>query len=106
MRGKFASLYTSNVYGVELVRPTPFFKKTYGVLGGVLEEGRVSLHLVKLYAHLSGKAIDVPAYITSLGGNLQITSQDLNCEHHFTQQLELKLSKALFCPLKFGAQGL
>jgi hypothetical protein len=105
-RGKFATLAASDVYGAGQIKKSPYAKKTYGVLGGALEQGRALLHLVKLYARLSGKDLEVPTYVTSLGGNLDITSQDLNCEHDNLKALSLKLSKALYCPLKFGTQGL
>lgn len=105
-RGKFATLTASDVYGAGQIKKTPYAEKTYGVLGGVLEQGRALLHLVKLYARLSGRYLQVPTYVTSLGGNLDITSQDLNCEHDHQKALSLKLSKALYCPLKFGTQGL
>lgn len=105
-RGKFATLAASDVYGAGQIKKTPYAEKTYGVLGGALEQGRALLHLVKLYVRLSGKSLEVPTYVTALGGNLDITSQDLNCEHDNQKALSLKLSKALYCPLKFGSQGL
>jgi len=105
-RGKFAALASSNVFGAQRVEETPFTKMVFGILGGILEEGRALIHLVGLIAHLHGQDVHVPSWVTALGGNLAVTNQDLNCEHHFHTEIEIKLMKALFCPLKFGTMGL
>jgi len=105
-RGKFAALASSNVFGVQKVEETPFNKMVFGILGGILEEGRALIHVVGLIAHLQDMDIRVPTWVTALGGNLAVTNQDLNCEHHFNTEIEIKLMKSLFCPLKFGTMGL
>jgi hypothetical protein len=105
-RGKFAALASSNVFGVQKVEETPFNKMVFGILGGILEEGRALIHVVGLIAHLQDRDIRVPTWVTALGGNLAVTNQDLNCEHHFNTEIEIKLMKSLFCPLKFGTMGL
>lgn len=105
-RGKFAALAASNVFGVQTVEETPFNKMVYGILGGVLEEGRALIHVFGLIAQQQDWDIRVPTWVTALGGNLAVTSQDLNCEHHFNTEIEIKLMKAVFCPLKFGTMGL
>jgi len=105
-RGKFAALASSNVFGVQKVEETPFNKMVFGILGGILEEGRALIHVIGLIAHLQDQDIHVPTWVTALGGNMAVTNQDLNCEHHFNTEIEIKLMKALFCPLKFGTMGL
>lgn len=105
-RGKFAALSSSNVFGVQKVEETPFTKTVYGVLGGILEEGRALIHIIGLIAHLHGHEVSVPTWVTALGGNLAVTNQDLNCEHEFSKDIEIKLMKGLFCPLKFGTMGI
>merc|ERR1719291_1009270 len=105
-RGKFAALASSNVFGVQQVEETPFNKMVFGILGGVLEEGRALIHVVGLIAHQQDWDVRVPTWVTALGGNLAVTNQDLNCEHHFNTEIEIKLMKSLFCPLKFGTMGL
>lgn len=105
--GKFVSLTSSQtVNGAEALSELPSAEKTYGILGGVLEEGRALLDILKSSARLYGRELDVPAWVTELGGNMDVSSQELNCEHHFASDSKLTFMKAILCPLKFGTQGL
>lgn len=84
-------------------------EKSYGAWGGVLEEGRVFLGLVRLAAHASGHGdVDFPAEATSLSSNVDVRdlgSELLSCELHKKDGMN-NFMKALFCPLKYGSQGL
>lgn len=105
-RGKFAALSSSNVFGAQKFEDTPFNKMVFGILGGILEEGRALVHVIGMIAHLHGQELKVPTWVTAVGGNLAVTNQDLNCEHEFNKEIEIKLMKGLFCPLKFGTMGM
>jgi len=89
---------------------TPFSLTTYSILGGVLEQGRALLDIIELCGRHFGKHLEVPYWVTYLGGNMEVTSELLSCEHHFVNpnRLDVKLNStsALFCPLKFGTQGM
>jgi len=105
--GKFAALTSSDsVPGAGSVSDVPLAKKRYGILGGVLEEGRALLDILKSSARLEGNDLVVPAWVTQLGGNMDVSSQDLNCEHKSGSDSKITFMKALLCPLKFGTQGM
>jgi hypothetical protein len=84
-------------------------EKSYGAWGGVLEEGRVFLGLVRLAARASGHAdTHFPAEATALSSNVDVRdlgSELLSCELHKKDGMN-NFMKALFCPLKYGSQGL
>merc|ERR1719436_681522 len=84
--------------------------KKYSILGGVLEEARALLDIIELCAHLFGRHFEVPYWLTYLGGHLDVSSEFLSCEHHFlkpdAEDMKLNSTSSLFCPLKFGTQGM
>jgi hypothetical protein len=102
-----ADFYASNRSGAPGRLPPE--EKSYGAWGGVLEEGRVFLGLVQLAARAAGqKDLDLPPEATSLSSNVDVKdlgSELLSCELHEKDGMN-NFMKALFCPLKYGAQGL
>lgn len=111
-QGKYGAIRRSSAGGAAggaaPVELSPQEAKTYSILGGVLEEGRALLDIIELCAHLFGRHFEVPYWLTYLGGHMDVTSEFLSCEHHFLRPEDEKLNSttALFCPLKFGTQGM
>jgi hypothetical protein len=101
-----ADFYSKNVSG--LVKKLPAKEKAYGVWGGVLEQGRALIDVVKLLAMRQDIELLVPAQATSLDVNVDVEdlgSELLSCELQPKDGMN-NLMKALFCPLKYGSQGL
>lgn len=101
-----ADFYSKNVSG--LVKKLPAKEKAYGVWGGVLEQGRALIDVVKLLARRQDIELLVPAQATSLDVNVDVKdpgSELLSCELQPKDGMN-NLMKALFCPLKYGSQGL
>lgn len=98
----FAEFHPSNP------KKIPLQEKAYGAWGGVLEEARALLYIIKLLADSHGMNLHVPMNATSLGANVDIKdlgSELLSCELHSADGMN-NLMKTLFCPLKYGTQGL
>jgi hypothetical protein len=101
-----AGFYSKNVSG--LVGRLPSEEKAYGAWGGVLEQGRALIDIIKLVAKHNGVEVMVPAQATSLDYNVDVKdlgSELLSCELQKKDGMN-NLMKALFCPLKYGSQGL
>jgi hypothetical protein len=85
--------------------------KMVGALGGVVEEGRALISIIELCTHLYGAHGSLPLTATSLEGTLSFKSNVLSCqlgaEDEELGKPDVKnFMKAIFCPLKFGVQGL
>jgi len=101
-----ADFYSKNVSG--LVKKLPAKEKAYGVWGGVLEQGRALIDVIRLLARHQEIELLVPAQATSLDVNVDVEdlgSELLSCELQPKDGMN-NLMKALFCPLKYGSQGL
>jgi len=85
--------------------------KSFGAVGGVVEEGRALVDIIKLCARLYSVDTSLPLSATSLAGTLDFGSNVLSCQLGSTgaelgKPKDEDFMKAIFCPLKFGAQGL
>lgn len=85
--------------------------KSFGAVGGVVEEGRALVDIIKLCARLYSVDTSLPLSATSLAGTLDFGSNVLSCQlgsngAEIGKPKEEDFMKAIFCPLKFGAQGL
>lgn len=107
--GIFASEFASigDVYGLGSTSAhVDTASKSYSVLGGVVEEARALIDLIRACTRLFGKELKVPAQATSLVGTFNFGTEALSCEVSTTDGDDrINLMKALFCPLKFGTQG-
>jgi hypothetical protein len=84
----------------------PQEEKAYAVWGSVLEESRALLGLIRMLEE--DITLHVKASVTSLAANIDLKdlgSELLSCELHEGKGMN-NLMKALFCPLKYGTQGL
>jgi len=79
-------------------------KKQFGILGGILEELRALLEIVRLAGRAQGIEIEFLAWATSLDG--RVSPELLSCELVTLADNKIDALKALFCPLKFGLQGM
>jgi len=107
--GRFAAVSASlqDIYAMGTTnRPTTLSEKNYGIKGGVIEEGRALLDIIKLCTRLTGKELKVPSWAGSLTGNVDLRAEPLSCELDTTKASSVNFMKALFCALKFGTQGL
>jgi len=87
----------------------PLEEKNLVVLGGVLEEARALLDVLSLCAHREGQDLHVPAWATSMGDNIELGPGLLSCELGFAHDVKADFKdfmRALFCPLKYGSQGI
>jgi len=85
----------------------PEGEKAYAIWGAVLEEGRALLGLIRFLEEQDTK-LRVKVSVTSLAANVDLKdlgSELLSCELHEGSGMN-NLMKALFCPLKYGTQGL
>merc|ERR1719356_162840 len=85
--------------------------KTLGAIGGVVEEGRALIDIIKLCAHIIRGESDPPLLATSMAGTLDFKNNVLSCQlssgaAELGKSSEVDFAKAIFCPLKFGVQGL
>jgi hypothetical protein len=107
--GKFADAFSSigDVYRMGAAsKPIAFSSESYSVMGGVVEEARALIDLIKVCTRLFGKELEVPANATSLVGTFNFGAEALSCELRTAGSDDrTNLLKALFCPLKFGTQG-
>mmetsp|Transcript_103647 Transcript_103647/g.231450 ORF Transcript_103647/g.231450 Transcript_103647/m.231450 type:complete len:391 (+) Transcript_103647:195-1367(+) len=76
-------------------------QKSWSVLGGAIEEGRALLDAIQVSTHLFRKDLQVPVAAASLAGSGGLGSELATCALGHPQDF----AKTLFCPLKFGAQG-
>jgi len=86
----------------------PAEEKAYGAWGGVLEQGRVFIDIIKLVSAAHGVELLVPPQATALAVNIDVKdlgSELLSCELYQEDGMN-NFMKALFCPLKYGSQGL
>lgn len=107
--GKLAPVFTSlqDVYLSGTTRaPMAPAEKFYGILGGLLEEARALVDISRLCSSMFGKELDVPLWVTSLPGTHNFSSDILSCEIRTEDDNKINFMKALFCPLKFGTQGM
>jgi len=85
-------------------------EKNRVVLGGALEEARALLDGIRLLARHAGTAeLVIPVFVTSLGAHLDLGPQALSCELDLDRGGEARFidfAQALFCPLKYGTQGM
>jgi hypothetical protein len=83
-------------------------EKSSLVLGGVLEEARALLDVMRMCTRLSGKELAVPMWATSLAGAWSSFGYEVaSCEADDGSSGDRQnLLKELFCPLRFGAQGI
>merc|ERR1712032_622989 len=101
-----AEFYSNNHSGAP--KKLPSEEKAYGVWGGVLEQSRVFIDVIKLAAKVHDVELLVPPQATSLAANIDIKdlgSELLSCELYEEDGMN-NFMKALFCPLKYGSQGL
>jgi len=109
--GEFFGSMNASFYAESLPKTPermPAQEKAYAVWGGVLEHGRALLDTVKLISWSSGVELRPPAWVTSLGDNIDVKdlgSELLSCELHKKSGMN-NLMKAFFCPLKYGTQGM
>merc|ERR1712227_392005 len=76
--------------------------------GGTLEAARALLDVIALIGDASGKKIEMPAWATSLEENIDVKdlgTELLSCELHKNESIN-NFMKAIFCPLKYGTQGM
>jgi len=81
-------------------------EKDFGLYGGVLGEARALLDVMRACMRLFSSDLKVPEWATSLGGNMEISAELLSCELDPITDSRMNFMKALFCPLKFGTQGM
>mmetsp|Transcript_23504 Transcript_23504/g.65858 ORF Transcript_23504/g.65858 Transcript_23504/m.65858 type:complete len:431 (+) Transcript_23504:97-1389(+) len=89
-------------------RAIPLQEKAYGAWGAVLEQIRTVMYFVSLLAETAGEPLRMPLDVASLANNVDVEdlgSELLSCELHRQDGMN-NLMKALFCPLKYGTQGL
>lgn len=101
-----ADFYSKNVSG--LIKQLPVEEKAYGAWGGVLEQGRALIDIVRLLSRRQSIELLVPRQATSLDVNVDVKdlgSELLSCELQPKDGMN-NLMKALFCPLKYGSQGM
>jgi hypothetical protein len=106
--GKFAPAFVSlgDVYRLGRA-PTESGSKSYSLTGGVVEEARALIDLIKACTRLFGQDLQVPERATSLAGTFNFDAEALSCELRAADgDARINEMKALFCPLKFGTQGL
>jgi len=105
----FGSMNTSfyDHFLPKMPKHLPDEEKAYAVWGAVLEEGRALLGLIRWFEKEDAK-FHVKASVTSMAANIDLKdlgSELLSCELHEGSGMN-NLMKALFCPLKYGTQGL
>jgi len=87
----------------------PWEEKAYGAWGGILEEGRALLDVIRLIVRSSGNGnLAVPGWAASLADNVDMQDlgrELLSCELHEEDGMD-NFMKAIFCPLKYGTQGI
>jgi len=87
----------------------PREEKAYGAWGGILEEGRALLDVIRLIVRSSGNGnLAVPGWAASLADNVDMQDlgrELLSCELHEKDGMD-NFMKAIFCPLKYGTQGI
>jgi len=87
----------------------PQEEKSYGAWGGILEEGRALLDVIRLIVRSSGSGnLAVPGWAASLADNVDMQDlgrELLSCELHEADGMD-NFMKAIFCPLKYGTQGI
>mmetsp|Transcript_52641 Transcript_52641/g.104503 ORF Transcript_52641/g.104503 Transcript_52641/m.104503 type:complete len:470 (-) Transcript_52641:693-2102(-) len=87
----------------------PREEKAYGAWGGILEEGRALLDVIRLIVRSSGNGdLEVPGWAASLTSNVDMQDlgrELLSCELHEEDGMD-NFMKAIFCPLKYGTQGI
>jgi hypothetical protein len=101
-----AEFYSENRSGAP--KKLPAEEKAYGAWGGVLEQGRVFIDIIKLVSAAHGVELLVPPQATALAANIDVKdlgSELLSCELYQDDGMN-NFMKALFCPLKYGSQGL
>lgn len=85
---------------------------SYVLLGGVLEEARALIHMVNFLSSARQGDLYVPTWGTSMMDMIDLDPELLSCEVAIssvsvaTADIHVHLTKALFCPLKFGVLGL
>merc|ERR1719382_2375688 len=78
--------------------------KSFAILGGVLEEGRAVIDIVSLLTGLFTNGRGLTAWDDSLAGKVSLSFD--SCQHTVHPYAPLDFMQSLFCPLKFGVQGL
>ncbi|CAK0800723.1 unnamed protein product [Prorocentrum cordatum] len=95
--GKFASAF-------KLESSLSTEKKHDAILGAVLELGRAFIDLIKVCTRSYGKELAIPPWATSMTG--QVSPELLSCQRDLKGDEQVEAMKTLFCPLKYGSQGL
>jgi hypothetical protein len=96
--GKFASEFKVNS-SLDMER------KHDAILGAVLELGRAFIDLIKVCTRSYGKELAIPPWATSMTG--QVSSELMSCQRQGLEgDKQVEAMKTLFCPLKYGSQGL
>lgn len=100
-----ASFYMANQ--TDLAKHLPSEEKAYAAWGGLLEQARVFLDIIKLISLKKGKELLVPWQATALAlhTDRDLGSGLLSCELEEGEGMN-NLMKAVFCPLKYGGQGM
>jgi len=110
--GKFYGSMNASNYAAEYGGAPGYLppeEKSYGAWGGILEEGRALLDVIRLIVRSSGNGnLEVPSWAASLADNVDMPDlgrELLSCELHPEDGMD-NFMKAIFCPLKYGTQGI
>lgn len=76
-------------------------QNNFGIFGGVLEQSRALLDIIKIHAHSVSNDLDIPQLVFADKGNTEVVSCDLA-----EGKPALWFLKAILCPLKLGIQGI
>mmetsp|Transcript_81343 Transcript_81343/g.230491 ORF Transcript_81343/g.230491 Transcript_81343/m.230491 type:complete len:131 (-) Transcript_81343:80-472(-) len=88
----------------QALSPTEAAQRSYGVFGGVLEEGRAVLDVIELHFHSLGHDLSMPQLAVSITGDESFGAEPLSCDIDEGKTAHWFL-KAILCPLKFATQG-
>jgi hypothetical protein len=108
--GKFYGSMDASFYSEkqkDVARKLPDEEKAYAAWGGLLEQARVFLDVIKILSLNKGKELLLPWQATALAFHTDkdLGSDVLSCEMEDGEGMN-NLMKAVFCPLKYGAQGM
>jgi len=95
--GKFASVF-------ELGSSVDMGRKHDAILGAVLEIGRALIDLIKVCSRSYDTELAIPPWATSMTG--RVSPELMSCQRDLKGNEQVEAMKTLFCPLKYGSQGL
>jgi len=95
--GKFVSVF-------KLESSLDMERKHDAILGAVLELGRAFIDLIKICSRSYDTELAIPPWATSMTG--RVSPELMSCQRDLKGDEQVEAMKTLFCPLKYGSQGL